>query len=413
MTNTAQNNVSMENAKILIVDDEEMVCSFISDVLDSNGYQYALAKNGLEALDTLAKEYFPIIITDINMPKMGGMQLLEQTKQNFPDSVVIIMTGFSEKYPFTEVIKAGASDYLVKPFSPNELLAKVNRVMRETILVQKLTKEIADRQHAEIALKNAQVQMLQNENLASMGQLAAGVAHEINNPVGFIASNLRTLEKYVGKFSDFITIQTEVLQSLNAEKQVQEDRKKLKINYIIDDSKDLLEESLQGAVRISEIVQNLKSFSRLDEADLKEADINECLESTIKVVWHELKDKAIITKEYGDLPSTKCYPQQLNLAFINFLINAVRAIETQGQITIKTWFDGSNIFISISDTGHGIHANDINKIFDPFYTTRAVGEGTGLGLSVAHGIIQKHNGHITVDSSVDNGTIFSISLPVV
>jgi two-component system NtrC family sensor kinase len=265
-------------------------------------------------------------------------------------------------------------------------------------------------------LKATQAQMLQQEKMASIGQLAAGVAHEINNPMGFITSNLGTLSKYTKRLSEYIDLQTKAIDEIGTEdvkRSLAEQRKKLKIDYILEDIGQLIEESLDGAERVRKIVQNLKSFSRVDEAEYKFADINECIESTLNIVWNELKYKAKVYKEYGELPLTKCYPQQLNQVFMNILVNAAQAIEKQGEIRIKTWNGDGNIYIAISDTGVGIPKDKINRIFEPFFTTKPVGKGTGLGLSITYDIIKKHNGDIQVESEVGKGTTFTIRIPVV
>jgi len=264
-------------------------------------------------------------------------------------------------------------------------------------------------------LKNTQTQILQQDKMASIGQLAAGVAHEINNPMGFISSNIGTLDKYVRRLVEFIDAQAEALESLKAVEaleQLNNTRKKLKLDYIVNDIKDLIKESLDGADRVRRIVQNLKSFSRVDEAEKKHVDINECIKSTITIVWNELKYKATLTKEYGELPLTKCYPQQINQVFMNLLVNAAHAIEKQGDIKIKTWHEDGFIFASVSDTGHGIPNDQLNKIFEPFFTTKEVGKGTGLGLSITYDIVKKHDGDIFVESVLEKGTIFTVRLPV-
>ncbi len=264
-------------------------------------------------------------------------------------------------------------------------------------------------------LKSSQSTVLHQEKMASIGQLAAGVAHEINNPTGFITSNLGTLNKYVSKLSSYISTLSAIVESGESPETVEEvkkEKKKLKIDYILNDLTDLISESLDGANRIKVIVQNLKSFSRVDEADCKHSDINECMESTLNIVWNELKYKAAVTKEYGDLPQVKCFPQQINQVFMNILVNASHAIEDQGEIKIKTWNGDGWIHISISDTGSGIPEEKVTKIFEPFFTTKDVGKGTGLGLSITYEIIQKHHGEILVDSEVGKGTTFTIKLPV-
>jgi len=288
------------------------------------------------------------------------------------------------------------------------------------------SREILEKKNIELEkayseLKSAQSQILQQEKMASIGQLAAGVAHEINNPTGFIMSNLNTLLKYTGRIKEFVSSQTEAIDALskgaaNSKEifdRLKEKRREIKFDHIIDDLDNLVGESLEGAERVKRIVQDLKSFSRVDEAEYKLADINAGIESTINIIWNELKYKANIGKEYGDIPRTKCNAGQLNQVFMNILMNAVQAIEDHGEIKIKTWYDAGKINISISDTGSGIPEDKINRIFEPFYTTKEVGMGTGLGLSIVYDIVHKHNGDIKVDSSLGAGTTFTIKLPVV
>ena len=265
-------------------------------------------------------------------------------------------------------------------------------------------------------LKATQSTILQQEKMASIGQLAAGVAHEINNPIGFITSNLGTLEKYVAKFTEFIRAQSETIASVATPADVEglnETRKKLKLDHVMEDVTELIKESLDGAGRVKTIVQDLKSFSRVDESMHKQADINECIESTLNIVWNELKYKTTVKKEYGDIPMTKCYPQQLNQVFMNLLVNAAQAIEKQGEITIRTSNGDGSIYVAVSDTGSGIPADKLGRIFEPFFTTKEVGKGTGLGLSITYDIVKKHNGEIMVDSEVGKGTTFTIRIPVV
>ena len=261
-------------------------------------------------------------------------------------------------------------------------------------------------------LQKTQSQMLQREKMASVGQLAAGVAHEINNPMGFITGNIGALKKYMKKFVEFIEIQAEMLASLGAEDRVKEAREKLKLDFLIKDINDLLQESTEGARRVTEIVRNLKSFSRLDEAVVALADINECIETTLKIIRNELKYTTTIHKEYGELPLTLCNAQELNQVFMNILMNAAQAIEKQGDITIRTRHESDVIRVSISDNGSGIEPDKLGRIFEPFFTTKVVGKGTGLGLSICYDIVKKHGGEITVESEVGKGTTFTVGLPV-
>jgi C4-dicarboxylate-specific signal transduction histidine kinase len=263
-------------------------------------------------------------------------------------------------------------------------------------------------------LKQSQAQILQQEKMASVGQLAAGVAHEINNPVGFISSNLSSLTKYLERLTLFIQALEAKLSQDAPDAELAVLRKKLKIDYILEDAQHLVEESLDGAGRVKKIVQGLKNFSRVDQAERLAADINECLDSTINIVWNELKYKCEVKKDYGELPQTVCNPQQLNQMFMNLLVNAAQAIETKGEIKIKTWADQDWIYTRISDTGCGIPQDKIKRIFEPFYTSKAVGKGTGLGLSIVYDIVVKnHQGDIQVESVEGKGTAFTVKIPVI
>ena len=264
-------------------------------------------------------------------------------------------------------------------------------------------------------LKETQSRILQQEKMASIGQLAAGIAHEINNPMGFITSNLGSLEKYVERISEYLDYVSSEVGNLDEGviTRIVEHRKKLKIDYIRDDILQLIKESQEGAGRVKRIVQDLKSFSRLDEKEYKYADINDCLESTLNIVWNELKYKAKVIRELGKLPQVMCYPQQLNQVFMNLLVNAAQSIEKQGEITIRTSLDHDDINIVVADTGCGIPEENLGHLFEPFFTTKDVGKGTGLGLSIAYDIIKKHGGDIKVESQIGRGTTFSVRLPLV
>ncbi len=266
-------------------------------------------------------------------------------------------------------------------------------------------------------LKAAQAQLLQQEKMASVGQLAAGVAHEINNPIGFVTSNINSLVKYQRMISDFIEFQEKFIKALcpstDILKTLAKQRRKMKIDFILGDISDLINESLDGVERVKKIVMNLKNFSRVDQAQQSLAHINDCLDDTITIAWNELKYKCTIAKEYGELPPITCYPQQLNQVFMNLLVNGAQAMAEPGTITIKTWFAEDSIFITISDTGCGIAPDHLSHVFEPFFTTKDVGQGTGLGLSISYDIIVKqHNGGISIQSKEGEGTTFTICLPL-
>jgi len=263
-------------------------------------------------------------------------------------------------------------------------------------------------------LKLSQSKLLQSEKMASVGQLAAGVAHEINNPMGFISQNLRSLKKYVDKLATFIAAQKQALgQSTGYDvDEMTAMEKKLKLDYLLEDSKDLIDESLDGSDRVQTIVKNLKTFSHVDQSGVQAIDLNDCVDGTLNIIWNELKYKVSIEKDYGDLPTVNCLPQQLSQVFMNLLINASHAIDTKGIIKIRSWSDENNVYISVADDGSGISAENLEHIFEPFFTTKEVGKGTGLGLSMVYDIVKGHQGEITVASEVDKGTIFTVRLPI-
>lgn len=275
-------------------------------------------------------------------------------------------------------------------------------------------------------IKETQSQLIQQEKMASIGHLAAGVAHEINNPMGFVSSNLNTLKEYEKDIRSLVEHYRSFLSGLNETMAAEEVRRaitggleriikleeEIDIDFILEDLPNLIEESLEGAGRINKIVIDLKDFAHPGEDEQKFAAINKNIDSTLNIVWNELKYKAKITKDYGELPLVKCYPQQLNQVFMNILVNAAQAIDEKGEIKITTISEDEHVKITISDTGSGISETNLSKIFDPFFTTKEVGKGTGLGLNVAYNIINKHKGTIEVESRLGSGTTFSIRLPV-
>lgn len=264
------------------------------------------------------------------------------------------------------------------------------------------------------ALEETHVQLLQSEKLASIGQLAAGVAHEINNPIGFISANLNTLRTWVRSLLDVIAAHDAALTQLEPATRdaLTAMRGEADLDYVRDEIVTLIDESIDGAVRVRRIVQDLRDFSRPGSGEWSVVDIHAGLESTLNVVHNELKYKADIVREYGDVPQVECLPSQLNQVFMNLLVNAAHAIPSRGVITIRTSSDGEQVSIAISDTGTGMTPDVVRRIFDPFFTTKPVGQGTGLGLSVSHGIVERHRGAIDVTSEPGRGTTFCVRLPI-
>jgi len=309
-------------------------------------------------------------------------------------------------YPFEEVSGSGTRGTIVTIHDATEGKKAAEELTRKNL---RLNEALA-------ALKRSQAKVLHQEKMASIGQLAAGVAHEIDNPIGFISSNLSTLGKYLTRIEAFVAVQSGCIAAGAPPEQVESVRQQqagLKIDYILKDLEDLVRESMEGAERVRSIMADLKSFSRVDESEYRQADLNECLRSAINLAWSEIKHKATLEKELGEIPSTRCYPQQMRQVFLNLLINAAHAIEDRGIITVRSLEEDGYVCFSVADNGRGIPEANLNRIFEPFFTTKEVGKGTGLGLSITYDIVRKHNGEITVRSEPGKGTVFTVRIPVV
>lgn len=264
-------------------------------------------------------------------------------------------------------------------------------------------------------LKASEAKIMQHEKLASIGHLAAGVAHEVNNPLAFISGNLGVLRQYGAWLREFYSLQEEALNRNGDDAYLQklrEEKERLNIDFVVSDLDQLVGQCLDGTDRVQKIVKELKGFSVMDEAEFKIVDINDCLDSTVRLVSTQLAKKAEIITDYGELPPTGCYPQQLSQVFLNLLINAAHAIEGRGTIKIRTLARERSIYIAITDSGCGIPQENLKKIFEPFFTTRESGKGTGLGLSISYDIVKKHDGDITVDTAIGRGSTFTVRIPV-
>jgi signal transduction histidine kinase len=264
-------------------------------------------------------------------------------------------------------------------------------------------------------LKEAQNQLVQSEKMASVGQLTAGIAHEINNPINFISSNISPLKRDLDdllKLLSMCTNATEKGDLQNESDKIKKYKEEIEYDMVIKEIKQLLSGIEEGARRTMEIVKGLRNFSRLDEGEKKLSDINEGIESTLLMLRNQLKNRIEVVKEFGGLPQLLCYPGKLNQVFMNIINNASQSIEAEGKIVISTSYQDNNIHVSIKDTGKGMSKKVTEHIFEPFYTTKDVGQGTGLGLSISYGIIQEHKGEIKVKSELGKGTEFLITLPL-
>jgi PAS domain S-box-containing protein len=297
--------------------------------------------------------------------------------------------------------------------APLEVIGSLTDITARKTMEQALHQRDSEQQLLINKLSEAHEQLLQSEKMASIGQLAAGIAHEINNPVAFVNSNMNTLQKYSDTlFGVIAQYEAAAAEAPAVAARLSALRARADVDFLKDDLGALVRESMEGLKRVRDIVQALKDFSHVDEAEWQVADLHHGLDSTLNIVSNEIKYKAQVVKEYGVLPEITCLASQLNQVFMNLLINAGHAIKEQGTIRIRTGAENGWVWVEIADTGVGIAPEHLNRIFEPFFTTKPVGTGTGLGLSLSYGIVNKHGGRIDVASELGRGTRFTVRLPV-
>jgi two-component system NtrC family sensor kinase len=404
--------------RILIVDDEESVREMFALWL-SESYECHTAASADEALEYLARQPCALVISDMMMPGRNGVELLRDITARYPETAFIMVSGVDRPQRVRDALRVGAFDYLIKPCELDVLTLSVEHALerRDLQRTARIYKTDLEKQNIELAnrkseLERLQAQLVQNEKMASLGQLSAGIAHELNNPAGFIYGNMDILAGYLRNFETLFDAWDSVV--LPAEEATSLDLIKTKINYatLRGELNSILADCREGAERICDVVKNLRLFSRLDEAEFKSVDVNEGINSTIRLLSRYYGAGGIVlNKDYGDLPLVDCYASQLNQVWMNLLVNAAQATGDRGKVEISTKLEGDTVVVVISDNGAGIHDEQISKIFDPFFTTKPVGEGTGLGLSMSYGIIERHAGTISVQSKLGHGTTFTVRIP--
>jgi two-component system NtrC family sensor kinase len=411
--------IDLVDRRILIVDDEEGVRNLFADWLSEN-YECQTAASADGALEYLAGQPCALVISDMMMPGRNGVELLREVTSRYPETAFIMVSGVDRPQRVRDALRVGAFDYLIKPCELDGLTTSVERALERRALQRtaRIYKTDLERQNIELAnskaeLERLQAQLVQNEKMASLGQLAAGVAHELNNPAGFIYGNMDILAGYLKSLEVLFKAWDNI--KLGGEYSASLDAIETKINYttIRSELSLILADCREGAERICEVVKNLRLFSRLDEAEFKSVDINEGISSTLRLLSQYYSASSIVLeKQFGNLPLVDCYASQLNQVWMNLLVNAAQAVGDSGKVIIETRIEGDEIVVVIADNGSGISDEQISKIFDPFFTTKPVGVGTGLGLSTSYGIIEKHRGTISVRSKVNQGTTFTVRIPV-
>lgn len=405
--------------RILIVDDEEIVQNLFASFL-SDQYICETAASCDEALAHLAHNTYGLVLSDIQMPGRNGVELLREIRQHYPDTAVIMVSGVGRPQRIRDTLQTGAVDYLTKPCELEVLGLSVERALerRQLMLMARRYRADLEQQNLVLAARKAQLEELQaqivlSEKMAGLGRLVAGIAHELNNPAGFIYGNMDLICRNVGRLELILSIYERV--SLPAAEATELNLAKKEIGYeaLLPELRSMISDCAEGAERIRDIVKNLRLFSRLDQAEFKKIDLHESIDSTIRLLSRYYGAGRIrLVKEYGHLPLVDCYAGQLSQVWTNLLVNAAQAIEGEGEVTISTRVKDESVLVTIADTGCGIGPDELPKIFDPFFTTKPIGEGTGLGLSITYGIIERHGGTTGVESVLGNGTSFYVSIPI-
>jgi signal transduction histidine kinase len=401
--------------KCLIAEDDAVSRRLLQTYLERWGYEVVTAGNGAEAWRLFQEGEFPVVISDWMMPEMDGLELVRRIRAHERPGYVflLLLTARSQKEDLLQGMEAGADDFVTKPFDRDELRVRLRAGERILQLEQALLEQNR-------ALRDAQAALVQSEKLASLGQLAAGIAHEINNPIAYVTNNLAVLGRdapaafaLLERYREGREALSRVAPEIAADTARMEEE--IDYGYIRENFSRQIDKSLEGLHRVRDIVRNLRDFARLDEAELKEADLNAAIESTVEMLGHEIKKKEIrLTTRLEELPKILCHPGKINQVFLNLLINAVQACETGGAIELRTRAEpaGPGVLVEVEDNGRGIPADHLPRIFDPFFTTKPVGQGTGLGLSISYGILRDHGGTIEVESTPGRGSLFRVRLPV-
>ncbi len=442
---------------ILIVDDVPNNLHLLAKILSKQGYKTRTAPDGQLALRSIELTPPDLILLDIMMPDMDGYTVCKTLKASpaTKDIPVIFISALNEVLDKVKAFEVGGVDYITKPFHDREVLARVSNQLMQRQLFQQTQSYAQQLEQTLTELKKTQAQLIQKEKMASLGQLVAGIAHEINNPVSFIYGNVQHADDY---FKDLLKmLQLYQKEYPKATPVIQQEIDDVDLNFLLKDLPKLLGSMKMGAERIRQIVLSLKNFSRLDESEQKHVDIHEGIDSTLLILQHRFKEtaghpKIMLIKEYGNLPRVQCYAGQLNQVFMNIIGNAIDAVEeametgqwadgeqspipycpsptlrictevkyeedasiqTENIVYNKSNWHPTHIVIRIADNGPGIPAEVHQRLFDPFFTTKEPGKGTGLGLSISYQIVvEKHGGQLHCNSAPGQGTEFAIEIPI-
>jgi two-component system, NtrC family, sensor kinase len=393
--------------KILIADDDPVSRRLLQSYLQKWGYKVTAAQDGAEAWHLFERGSFPMVITDWMMPELDGSGLIRRIRASQRPGYVyaMLLTAKSQKEDLVEGMEAGADDFLTKPFDRDELRVRLRAGERIIRL--------------EHHLRETQATLVQSEQLAGLGRLAAGVAHEINNPIAYVINNVAVLRRDVQAALAVLDKYREGRDALSrSEPELAAEAARLEgemdLDYFRENHPRIFDRTVDGLQRIRRIVQNLRDFARVGEAEYKEVDLNAALRSTLETLSHDLNQKALrVETDFQELTPVACRPAKINQVFSHVLQNAIQASDLEGLIEVRTRPEGEKaVLVEVEDHAGGIRPEHLPHIFEPFFTTKPVGDGAGLGLSLSYGIVREHGGSLEVESTVGRGSLFRIRLPV-
>ncbi len=399
--------------KVLIAEDDPVSRLLLQNHLVHWGHEVTAAEGGGQAWQLFLAGNFPLVISDWVMPEMDGVELVRRirTCQRPGYVYVILLTAKARKEDVVQGMEAGADDFVTKPFDREELRVRLRAGER----IIELEHTLAQKNQA---LLEAQAALVQNEKLASLGRLAAGIAHEINNPIAFVSNNLTVIRREIQETLGILSLYQQGRPGLARSEpdlaaRIASQEEDLDLAFFQNNFRRLCDKAQEGLQRVRAIVNNLRDFACLDEAAFKEADLRASLESVLEILRSEIGKKQVqVVMDWQPLPRVLCHPGKINQVFLNLLSNAVEACPTGGTITIRTATPRPReVVIDIQDNGCGIAEENLSRLFEPFFTTKPVGQGTGLGLAVSFGIIRDHGGTIEVESTAGKGSTFRIRLP--
>lgn len=374
------------STKILVIDDEEAARYGIGKSLEREGYQVELASDGKEALRKIREFQPQTVISDINMPEMDGIALLREVARLADPPPVVLVTAYGSETLAIQALRAGAYDYISKPFDVEDL----RLVVRNAIEQQRLKRE----------LRESETERILAERRAALGRLVAGFAHETNNPLGALSCAVQTFERAAGRIRTLVCVEE------NEDSAKLQETQRL-CNALSESSRV----ALDACHRLDSLVKTMRDFANLDHSPLRRVHIHDRIESTLELLRYQMKGGIRLLREYGEVPEIDCFPSDLNQVFMNLFLNSIEAILSEGEIRIQSWHERGIVFVRILDTGKGIPPEDIKRIFDPGFTTKGRGVGTGMGLPICQKIVERHGGKIQVESEPGKGSVFTLQLP--